>query len=111
MPKSTPFGFENWLVFYDVGTKTIELYYTRGHTDEEVRQCFLQFCADYKEDLLWCNGTPLEWAVDNHGEFVSNDMDTFLAHMKTRQVSIVPWNPQQNPAERVNGMILRPLRI
>ena len=111
MPKSTPFGFENWLVFYDVGTKTIELYYTKGHTDEEIRQCFLQFCADYKEDLLWCNGTPLEWAVDNHGEFVSSDMDEFLAHMRTKQISIVPWNPQQNPAERVNGMILRPLRI
>ena len=111
MPKSTPFGFENMVTFYDAGTKTLELYYTKGHSNEEMRACHMQFEADYKEDLLWCGGHVLEWHVDNHGEFISNDMDKYLAEIGVRQRSIVPWNPQQNPAERANSIVLRPLRI
>ena len=111
MPKSTPFGFENMVTFYDQATKTLELYYTKGHSNDEMKACFQQFEADYKEDLLWCQGHVLEWHVDNHGEFVSNSMDEFLAEIGTRQTTIVPWNPQMNPAERANSIVLRPLRI
>ena len=52
-----------------------------------------------------------EWSCDNHGEFISKSMDEHLAKIGVSQHSIVPWNPQMNPAERVNGIILRPLRI
>ena len=65
MPKSTPFGFENMVTFYDQATKTLELYYTKGHSNDEIKACFQQFEADYTEDLLWCQGHVLEWHVDN----------------------------------------------
>ena len=111
MPKSTPFGFENFCTFYDQATKTLDFYFTRGHTSEEIRRCHEQFEADYKEDLLWCGGHVLEWHCDNHGEFSSKNMDEYLATLGSKQTFIVPWNPQQNPAERANGIVLRPLRI
>jgi hypothetical protein len=111
MPKSTPFGFENFCTFYDQATKTLGFYFTRGHTNEEIRRCHEQFEADYKEDLLWCGGHVLEWHCDNHGEFSSKSMDEYLATLGSKQTFIVPWNPQQNPAERANGIVLRPLRI
>lgn len=38
-------------------------------------------------------------------------MDSFLRELGVKQTFIVPWNPQQNPSERANGIILRPLRI
>ena len=111
MPKSTPLGFENFCLFYDLATKWLAIYFTRGHTNAEIQQCFRQYEADHKEDLLWCGGHVLEWLADNHGEFVSKDMDKFLAEIGTKQLTIVPWNPQQNPTERLNGIILRGLRI
>jgi len=111
MPKSTPFGFENMVTFYDHGTKTLDVYYTKGHTAEEIKQCHMQYEADHKEDLLWCKGHVLVWSCDNHGEFKSDKIDDYLLSIGQRQEFIVPWQPQQNPAERANSIVLRPLRI
>ena len=108
MPRSTPFGVENYCLFYDLATKWLAIYFTRGHTNAEMRQCCHQCVAD--EDLLWRGGHVLEWLADTHGEYVSDDMDRFLAEVGTEQPTIVPWNPQQNPTERLNGTILRGLR-
>ena len=111
MPKSTPFGFENMCTFHDMATKTLAVYFTRGHTNAEMRQCMLQFEADYKHDLKHNNGHAELWYCDNHGEYSSKEMDKFLAEHGSRQQFIVPWNPQQNPAERQHQIVLRPLRI
>ena len=37
MPKSTPFGFENMVTFYDRATNHLAVYYTKTHTNEEMR--------------------------------------------------------------------------
>jgi hypothetical protein len=109
MPKSTPFGFENMVTFYDRATNYLAIYYTRTHTNEEMRACFQQFEADHKDSLKF--GHVETWHCDNHGEFQSKDMDSFLRELGVKQTFIVPWNPQQNPSERANGIVLRPLRI
>ena len=51
MPKSTPFGFENMVMFYDRATNYSAIYYRRTHTNEEMRACFQQFEADHKDSL------------------------------------------------------------
>ena len=68
MPKSTPFGFENMVTFYDRATNYLAVYYTRTHTNEEMRACFLQFEADHKDSLKY--GHVETWHCDNHGEFL-----------------------------------------
>ena len=109
MPKSTPFGFENFVVFYDWATKYLKVYFTRGHTGAEIRACFEQYITDVKP---WLKSGSIEtWHCDNHGEFSSHDTDEFLRELGTRQTFIVPWNPQQNASERVNGIVLRLVRV
>ena len=69
----------------------------------------MQYITDVKQ---WLKGDSIEeWHCDNHGEFSSNSTDEFLRELGTRQTFIVPWNPQQNPSERVNGIVLRFVRI
>ena len=55
-------------------------------------------------------GRVLEWFFDNHGQFVSGDSAEAMRAMKTKLKSIVPWNPQQNPAERPWASMLPALR-
>ena len=109
MPKSTPFGFEYMITFYDSATSNLAIYFTATVTNAEFQLVFRQFVADHFEDLQY--GHVEEFHCDNHGQFCSADMDKFLAWLCTRQSTIVAWNPQQNPAERANSIILRPLRI
>jgi len=97
------------VTFCERATNYLAVYYTRIHTNEEMRACFLQFEADHKDSLKF--GHVKTWHGDNHGEFQSKDMDSFLRELGVKQTFIVPWNPQQNPSERTNGIILRPLRI
>ena len=33
------------VTFYDIGTKPIELYYTKGHTNDEMKLCHQKFEA------------------------------------------------------------------
>ena len=49
--------------------------------------------------------------LHNHGQFVTGKSEEALAALGTKVRSIVPWNPQMNPAERPWGSVLRPLRI
>ena len=104
MPKSTPFGFENMVTFCDRATNYLAIYYTRTHTNEEMRACFQQFEADHKDSLKF--GHVETWHCDNHGEFQSKDMDSFLRELGVKQTFIVPGNPQQNPSERVRKIII-----
>ena len=109
MPKSTPFGFEYLITMYDSATGYLAIYFTRTVNNAEFQLVFRQFIADNIEDLQY--GRVEEFHCDNHGQFCSDNMDKFLAWLCTRQSTIVAWNPQQNPAECANRIVLRPLRI
>ena len=108
MPTSTPFGFSYMLCFYDLATKYVEIYYLRTGTADEVKACFKHFLIENKPFL---KGRQVTWYTDNGSEFFEKNLDKFLEEFEIRHKSIPPYNPQQNPAERVWRLVLRPLRI
>lgn len=109
MPASTPFGYVAMVDFYDRATKFLAFYFLRTDSNEEMKRCFDLFVIDNKEYLR--NGTVTEWYFDNHGQFVSGKSELAIAALGTKVRSIVPWNPQMNPAERPWGDVLRGIRI
>ena len=109
MPASTPFGFCAMVDFYDRATKFLAFYFLRSDTNEEMKRCFDLFVIDNKEYLR--NGTVTEWYFDNHGQFISGNSELAIAALGTKVRSIVPYNPQMNPAERPWGDVLRGIRI
>lgn len=109
MPKSTPFGYIEMYIFYDMATKYIAVYYGKTTTSAEMLLVFKQFIADHMRWLL--KGFVEEWFADGGPEFKSNSLDEFCAEMHTRRRFIAPWNPWMNVAETGWRIILRPLRI
>ena len=109
MPKSTPFGYNAMVDFYDRATGHIAFYFLRTDTNLEMSTTFTLYQLDHREWLP--NGTVQLWFFDNHGQFVTGKSEEALAALGTKVRSIVPWNPQMNPAERPWGSVLRPLRI
>ena len=108
MPPSTPFGFTGVVDFYDSATKYVAFYFLRTDSAEEMRRCFDEFLIDHKKYMP--HGRVLEWFFDNHGQFTSGDTAEAMRALKTKLRSIVPWNPQQNPAERPWASMLPALR-
>eukprot|EP00975_Prorocentrum_lima_P012592 2670330-Prorocentrum_lima.AAC.1 len=108
MPVSSPFGFRYMLCFYDLATKYLEVYYLRTATAAEVKASFEQFLADNRRHL---KDRAVTWLTDNGSEFFEKNLEAFLREFMIRHKSIVPYNPQTNPAERVWSLLLRPCRI
>ena len=108
MPVSTPFGFKGVIDFYDSATKMVAFYFMRDDSASEVKACFDQFLIDHKKYMP--QGRILTWYFDNHGQFVSGGTDEAMRALGTKIKSIVPWNPQQNPAERPWSSMLPALR-
>ena len=109
MPKSTPFGFIEMYIFYDMATKYIAVYFGKTTTAAEMLLVFKQFLADH---LRWLPRKHVEeWFADGGPEFKSASLEEFCAEMHTRRRFIAPWNPWMNVAETGWRIILRPLRI
>ena len=108
MPVSTPFGFKYFISFYDLATKYLNVYYLRHGNAEEVQACFELFLADNKRYL---KGKAVTWFTDNGSEFHEKNLTAFIRELQVRHRATVPHNPQTNPAERVNSILLRPVRI
>ena len=111
---SMPFGFRYLITFLDLATKYLAVYFLRTQTMAEVQQCYQQYTADYGRFMKL--GYVELWVMDNGKEFgmpqffKHTTMDGWLAEYKTRRRFIVPWNPQMNPAESSNRILLRPIR-
>ena len=118
---SVPFGFRYFLTYLDMATRYLFVYFLRTHTHAEVRLAHLQFLADAKPYMS--KGYVELWFIDNGTEFnvsagvgkhkpgfFANSTDAWLAEYFTHRRFIVPWNPQQNPAESANRVLLRPVR-
>ena len=86
----------------------------RTHTAAEVKHCYNQYMTDYGRFMK--QNKVLLWFMDNGGEFggpkfvATTDFDKWAAEHWTRRKFIVPWNPQENPAESANRILLRPIR-
>ena len=109
MPVSTPFGYNAMVDFYDRATGYVAFYFLRTDTNLEMSTTFTLFQLDHREWLP--NGIVQTWFFDNHGQFVTGNSEEALAALGTKVRSIVPWNPQQNPAERPWCSALQTLRI
>lgn len=118
---SIPFGFRYFITFMDMATKYLLVYFLRTHGHAEVKAVYVQYLADAASYLV--KGRVNIWYMDNGSEFAvawgvgkdkpgyhANDTDTWLAEYFTRRRFIVPWNPNQNPAEAANRILLRPVR-
>ena len=111
---SVPFGFVYMLTFLDLATKYLAIYFMRTHTAAEVKHCYNQYMTDYGRFMK--QNKVLLWFMDNGGEFGSpkffatTDFDKWASEYWTRRKFIVPWNPQENPAESANRILLRPIR-
>ena len=100
------------ICFVDKATKHLEVYYLKTKSSEEILGALKRFQREYAGDLKWNDGHVKQWHTDNGGEFESNIINDFCDKLFVEHSRSVPWRPEQNAlAERVWGMLLRPMRI
>ena len=109
-PKSASGNFMYAICFTDMYSKYAAVYYLKSKHASEVKAVFEQFIKDHRK-WLGKRGVQ-EWFCDNGGEFCSNDLDVFCeTHYIKRQYSVPYCPPQNGQAERLWGLLLRPMRI
>ena len=107
-PKSVD-GFTYALCFVDAYTDYSSIYLLKSKSSDEVQESFNKFLTDHKEWLT--HGKKLTWHTDNGGEFMSHDLDEFCREFAVARSFSVPYAPPQNAqAERMWGILLRPVR-
>ena len=110
-PKSVD-GYTYMLNIVDACTNILQVYFLRSKSSLEVKACLETFLHDFKSCLPSDPNKPLRWHTDNGGEFLSTDLHTFCNEFAIRRSFSTPYAPPQNAhAERMWGIILRPIRI
>ena len=72
---------------------------------------FNQYLEEMDHLLPKTHDKPIRWHTDNGGEFTSNSLDEFCHEFAIKRSFSVPYAPPQNAhAERVWGLLLRPVR-
>ena len=113
LPPSEPHGYIGWCAFLDDATRSLDLYFFKNHTAEEMTRCLQQFLTDNAEYLPKVDGKPRIkcYGTDNGGEFFSSSAEDFLREIHTRHISMPSYNPWRNPSERSHGIVIRCIRI
>ena len=107
-PKSID-GFTYALCFVDAHTDYSAIYLLKSKSANEVQTAFNEFLTDHKEWLAHKN--KITWHTDNGGEFMSHDLDDFCREFAVARSFSVPYAPPQNAqAERMWGILLKPVR-
>ena len=107
-PKSVD-GFTYALIFVDAYTDYSALYLLKSKLADEVRSSFKEFLNDHAH--LIDSGNQVRWHTDNGGEFMSHDINEFCDEFAIKRSFSVPYAPPQNAhAERMWGILLRPVR-
>ena len=108
-PKSVE-GYTYMLNIVDGCTNDLTIYFLRSKSSSEVKDAMEQFLRDNRSYLP--TDKPVTWHTDNGGEFMSNDIDEFCDEFAIKRSFSVPYAPPQNAhAERMWGILLRPMRI
>jgi len=108
-PKSVD-GYRYMLNIVDGKTNYMEVFYLRTKESTEVKAALEQFIKYNKDKLP--DDKPVTWHTDNGGEFTSDDLELFCEEFAVRRSFSVPYAPPQNAhAERMWGIMLRPMRI
>ena len=106
-------GYKYSLCIVDAATNTLEVYYLRSKSSDEVKAAFERFLLKYKTKLDACRaaGHDVSWRMDNGGEFTSKDLNEFLEEFSIKRSFSIPYAPPQNAhAERMWGILLRCVR-
>ena len=107
-PKSVD-GFTYALCFVDAYTNFCAIYLLQSKSAVEVKQSFQSFLKDYKQ--YFSHGKSVTWHTDNGKEFMSHSLDEFCEEFAVRRSFSVPYAPPQNSqAERMWGILLKPIR-
>ena len=108
-PKSVD-GFTYALCFVDAYTDYSAIYLLTTKSSDEVQNAFNEFLTDHKEWLA--HNKKITWHTDNGGEFMSQDLHEFCREFAVARSFSVPYAPPQNAqAERMWGILLKPVRI
>ena len=109
-PKSVDGGCKYMLNIVDGMTNYLYVYPLQSKQSSEVKEAFQQFLKENQDSLP--KDKPVTWHTDNGGEFMSNDINEFCEEFAIKRSFSVPYAPPQNAhAERMWGIILRPMRI
>ena len=107
-PKSVD-GYTYALCFVDAYTNYCAIYLLKTKSSSEVKWSFQEFLKDHKEHLT--HGKQVKWHTDNGGEFMAHDLDDFCNEFAIARSFSVPYAPPQNAqAERMWGILLKPVR-
>ena len=109
-PKSIE-GYTYMLNIVDGHTNELAIYFLKSKSSSEVQAALQQYLVDNKP-YLPADNKPVNWHTDNGGEFISNDLDEFCTEFAVKRSFSVPYTPPQNShAERMWGILLRPMRV
>ena len=104
-------GYTYMLNIVDAYTNYLSVYFLKSKSSNEVKDALERYLVDNKH-CLPTDGKPVNWHTDNGGEFLSSDLDSFCEEFAVRRSFSVPYAPPQNShAERMWGILLRPMRI
>ena len=96
----------------DACTNYLQVYFLRSKSSNEVKVCLDAFLRKFKSQLPSNPNQHIRWHTDNGGEFISHNLDEFCDEFALHRSFSTPYVPPQNAhAERMWGLILRPMRI
>ena len=103
-------GYTYMLNIVDACTNDLSVHFLYSKSSSEVKDAMEQFLRDNRAYLP--HDKPVTWHTDNGGEFTSNDLNEFCDEFALKRSFSVPYAPPQNAhAERMWGILLRPMRI
>ena len=109
-PKSVD-GFRYALCFVDSYTNYLKVYMLKTKSSDEVREAFNSFINEVRHFLPKDPNKIIRWHTDNGGEFMSKNLNEFCDEFAIKRSFSVPYAPPQNAhAERMWGLLLRPIR-
>ena len=95
----------------DGATNYMEVYYLKDKSSALVLDALQRFLKR-NQSYLPKDNRIVRWHTDNGGEFISHDLNEFCEEFAVRRSYSIPYAPPQNAhAERMWGILLRPMRI
>ena len=107
---SVTHGFKWAIVFYDWYSGHVSIGYLKAKESQAIKASLQQYQVDNQAHLK--DGRVWEWHTDGDGGFTSKETEEMCLELNTRHSFSVAGESNTNPgAERIIGVLLRPMRI
>ena len=107
---SVTHGFKWAIVFYDWYSGHVSIGYLKAKESQAIKASLQQYQVDIQAHLK--DGRVWEWHTDGDGGFTSKETEEMCLELNTRHSFSVAGESNTNPgAERIIGVLLRPMRI